>query len=275
MPAKYPPDPSRLAPLALVAAASGEGDPVLLLHGQPGSGSDWLPLIGELRRRGVPLLVPDRPGYGRTGGRARGFFENADAMVDMLDRLGIERVVVTGHSWGGGVAVALAARYPERVCRLVLVAPVGHRRAVSLLDRVLAVPGVGRIASRAGFAALRASLGIRPLGAALAHGVIGVEPDQLERSMQHLTTPAVARTFADEQRLLVTETPALEAVLGAIRAPTTVVVGEDDRLVPPAAARALAERIDGAELVEVPKAGHLLPLTAPLALVEILVRDGV
>jgi pimeloyl-ACP methyl ester carboxylesterase len=274
MPAKQPPDPNRLAPLALVAAAGGEGDPVLLLHGQPGSGNDWLPLIRELRRRDVPLLVPDRPGYGRTGGPARGFFENADAMVDMLDRLGVDRVVVAGHSWGGGVAVALAARYPERVSRLVLVAPVGHRRAVGLLDRVLALRGVGSLATRAGFAALRASLSVGPLRAAVAHGMTGVEPAQLERSMRHLLAPAAARSFAREQRSLVTETPALEAVLGSIRAPTTVVVGEDDRLVPPAAAHALARQIDGAELVEVPKAGHLLPLTAPLALVRVLVREA-
>jgi pimeloyl-ACP methyl ester carboxylesterase len=270
MPAKHPSEPDRLSPLALVAAAGGDGDPVLLLHGQPGSGSDWLPLIRELRRRGVPLLVPDRPGYGRTGGRARGFFENAEAMVEMLDRLGVERVVAVGHSWGGGVGVALAARYPERVSRLVLVAPVGHHRAVGLVDRLLAVRGIGSVASRAGFAALRASLGLRPLRAALAFGVSGVEPAQLERSMRRLLVPGTARSFADEQRSLVTETPALEAVLGSIRAPTTVVVGQDDRLVPPAAAHALAEQIAGAKLVEVPKAGHLLPLTAPLALARIL-----
>ena len=274
MPAKQPPDPNRLAPLVLVAAAGGEGDPVLLLHGQPGSGTDWLPLIRELRRRDVPLLVPDRPGYGRTGGAARGFFENADALVDMLDRLGVERVVVAGHSWGGGVAVALAARYPERVSRLVLVAPVGHRRAVGLFDRLLALRGIGSVASRAGFAALRASFNVRPLRAAVAHGVSGVERAQLERSMRHLLAPGTARSFAREQRSLVTETPALEAVLGSIRAPTTVVVGEDDRLVSPAAAHALAGQIDGAELVEVPKTGHLLPLTAPQALAEILAQRG-
>src|SRR5262249_11677932 len=156
----------------------------------------------------------------------------------------------------------LAARYPERVTRLVLVAPVGHRRAVGLVDRLLALPGIGSLASRAGFAALRASLGVRPLRAALAHGVTRVEPAPLERSRRRLLAPAAARSFAEEQRRLVTETPALEAVLGSIRAPTTVVVGEDDRLVPPAAAQALAQQIDGAELVEVPKAGHLLPLTA-------------
>jgi 4,5:9,10-diseco-3-hydroxy-5,9,17-trioxoandrosta-1(10),2-diene-4-oate hydrolase len=270
MPAKHPHDQHRMAPLALVAAAGGEGEPVLLLHGQPGSGSDWLPLIRELRRRRVPLLVPDRPGYGRTGGPAGGFFENADALVEMLDRLGVERVVVVGHSWGGGVAVALAARYPERVSRLVLVAPVGHRRAVGILDRLLALPGVGEVASRAGFAALRASLGVRPLRAALAHNMGGVEPAQLERSARRLFGPSAARSFADEQRSLVTETPALEAVLGSISAPTTVVVGADDRLVPPAAAEAVARMIAGAELVEVPAAGHLLPLTAPLALAQIL-----
>ena len=157
----------------------------------------------------------------------------------------------------------------------MLVAPVGHRRAVGLLDRMLAVPGLGSLASRAGFAALRASLGVRPLRAALAHSMGGVEPAQLERSLRGLLAPTAARSFAEEQRSLISETPALEAVLGSIDVPTTVVVGEADRLVPPAAAQALAERIAGAELVEVPEVGHLLPQTAPLALARILLQSTV
>jgi pimeloyl-ACP methyl ester carboxylesterase len=273
MPAKHPQDQQRIAPVALVAAAGGEGDPVLLLHGQPGSGTDWVPVIRELLRRRVPLLVPDRPGYGLTGGPAGGFFQNADALVAMLDRIGVARVVAVGHSWGGGVAVALAARHPERVSKLVLVAPVGHRRAVGALDRLLALPGLGRMASRVGFAALRASLGVRPLRAA-AHSLSGVEPAQLQRSVRRLA-PAAARSFAQEQRALVTETPALEALLSDIRTPTVVVVGEEDRLVPPEAARALAEQIAGAELVAVPSHGHLLPLTAPLALVQLVLQGAV
>src|SRR4051812_49524817 len=104
MPAKHPHDQQRIAPVALVAAAGGEGDPVLLLHGQPGSGSDWVPVIRELRRRGVPLLVPDRPGYGLTGGPAGGFFENADALGSILGPVGVAPGGLLGPRRGGGGA---------------------------------------------------------------------------------------------------------------------------------------------------------------------------
>src|SRR4051812_49612397 len=114
MPAKHPHDQQRIAPVALVAAAGGEGDPVLLLHGQPGSGSDWVPVSRELRRRGVPLLVPDRPGYGLTGGPAGGFFENADAPVSMLDPIGGAPGGVVGPSWGGGGAGGVGPPPPPR-----------------------------------------------------------------------------------------------------------------------------------------------------------------
>src|SRR4051812_50094927 len=102
MPAKHPHDQQRIAPVALVAAAGGEGDPVLLLHGQPGSGSDWVPVIRELRRRGVPLLVPDRPGYGLTGGPAGGVFQKPPAPGSVPDPVRGPPGGVGGPPPGGG-----------------------------------------------------------------------------------------------------------------------------------------------------------------------------
>jgi pimeloyl-ACP methyl ester carboxylesterase len=96
----------------------GGGPAVLLLHGQPGSRADWAQVVAALAGD-ARVLVPDRPGYGGTGGRPLGFAGNAEAAVGLLDRLGIRRVIAVGHSWGAGVALALAARYPERVLSFV------------------------------------------------------------------------------------------------------------------------------------------------------------
>src|ERR1035438_6292999 len=107
----------------LRSAAVGSHE-VVLLHGQPGSGSDWRQLAdllpGDLR-----LLALDRPGYGASRVAAGGFAFNARAVLAEMDARSIERAVLVGHSYGGGVALSLATLAPERVEALVLMASVG------------------------------------------------------------------------------------------------------------------------------------------------------
>jgi pimeloyl-ACP methyl ester carboxylesterase len=79
------------------------------------------------------------------------------------------------------------------------------------------------------------------------------------------------RSFLVEQRALISESPELERSLGGIAVPTAVVTGASDRIVPPAAARALAKAIPGAELVIVP-GGHLVAFEQPQRIAEIVRR---
>jgi pyruvate dehydrogenase E2 component (dihydrolipoamide acetyltransferase) len=97
---------------------------VVLLHGQPGSGSDWRQLA-DLLPSELSLLALDRPGYGASRVAAGGFAFNAHAVLAELDARGIERAVLVGHSYGGGAALSLAKLAPERVEALVLLASVG------------------------------------------------------------------------------------------------------------------------------------------------------
>ncbi|MGH9095063.1 MAG: alpha/beta fold hydrolase, partial [Acidimicrobiales bacterium] len=108
---------------SLVADDAGSGPVVLLLHGQPGRARDWHRVQARLTDS-CRVLIPDRLGYGRTGGRAAGFAANADACLALLDRLGVDRAVVAGHSWAGAVALALAEHHRDRVAGLALVASV-------------------------------------------------------------------------------------------------------------------------------------------------------
>jgi 2-hydroxy-6-oxonona-2,4-dienedioate hydrolase len=85
-----------------------------------------------------------------------------------------------------------------------------------------------------------------------------------------LLTPAAWRSFVREQRFLVRDLPELEPRLGEIAAPTTIVAGGGDHVVPIAAARRLAEQIPEAELVEVRHAGHLLHVQHAARLAEIV-----
>lgn len=99
----------------------------------------------------------------------------------------------------------------------------------------------------------------------------GIQPTYLRTARRALLAPAAWRAYVAEQRWLIRDLPALEARLGAIRAPTTILVGAADRIVPPEASRALATQIEGAALVVRPRAGHLLPQRNPGLIADAIV----
>jgi 4,5:9,10-diseco-3-hydroxy-5,9,17-trioxoandrosta-1(10),2-diene-4-oate hydrolase len=111
-------------------AQLGEGPALLLLHGGgPGAtgASNFIRNIPALARH-FRLIVPDLPGYGRsTKGidRADPFGDLADAMLGLLDALGVDKVHALGNSLGGACALRLALERQERVERLVLLGPGG------------------------------------------------------------------------------------------------------------------------------------------------------
>jgi pimeloyl-ACP methyl ester carboxylesterase len=233
------------------------GGVVVLLHGQPGSALDWR-LVAAALPPDLAVVASDRPGYGSNPAPATGLSGNAHAVLDLLDRRGIESATVVGHSWGGGVAVALAEQHPERVDGLVLAASIGPHCLVAV-DRLLAARIVGPPIVRASFV-----LG-GPLGRRRFRRVIGRDAEVAEMLAANRAR-GLWRTFVIEQRAMISELPALDAGLGAIRAPTTVVTGGRDRLIPRVTPRALAAAIPGARLEVLERAGHTLPMRAPVAL---------
>jgi len=245
-----------------------EPPPTLLaLHGQPGSARDF----GRLARAldgACPVLAPDRPGWAsRAAEPAGGFASGAADAVAVLDREGVERAVVLGFSWGGGVAVELAARYPERVRGLVLAASIGPGEP-TMVDRLLALPVVGRAVCAGGLALTRIVLGRRAVDRFLGRRMKGLEPDQFRNLAADHLTRAALDSFLTEQRALVDEWPAIERRLGDVQVPTVVVTGDRDRLVAAGSARRLTAAIPGAELRVVPGAGHFLPGAAVAVLAE-------
>ena len=100
-------------------------EPVLLIHGSPGSGSNFVLLGPELARDGRRVIAPDLPGYGNSPMTPSMSHEtNAKYMARMLDELGIGRVHVVGWSSGGGVAMELAHQFPDRVASVTLLAAI-------------------------------------------------------------------------------------------------------------------------------------------------------
>lgn len=218
---------------------------VLALHGWGRSSEDFAATL-----RGLDAVALDLPGFGATPAppEAWGSAEYAGAVAAALDDLDVP-VVVVGHSFGGRVAVHLAAARPESVAGLVLTgAPVARRPG--------ATAGRPSLAYRAGRALHRRGL------------LPEARMDALRRrygSRDYLAATGVMRAVHVR---LVNET--YEAQLAAITCPVELVWGDDDADVPVAVAEAARSRLAQATLTVVPGAGHLTPLTAPDAL-----RDAV
>ncbi|MHB8244890.1 MAG: alpha/beta fold hydrolase [Acidimicrobiales bacterium] len=252
----------------------GGGPPVLLIHGQPGGGSDWWAVAEELRSDSR-VIAPDRPGWGSHPRPATTLAANADALVRMLVARGISQdadgpIIVVGHSLGGGIAIELALCDPELVGALVLVGSVGVARALTGMDRLLAVPFVGDRVLRAGGLALRrtAQAASRLSHLSRTEGLVAmanrrpsVRAVMAEGSRQ--MDGRERRSFLIEQRALIDETPRIEARLASLRVPCIVIHGASDHVVAPEAAVELAAAIPGAELLLLEKTGHRLPFEKP------------
>jgi pimeloyl-ACP methyl ester carboxylesterase len=245
----------------------GRGPSVLVVHGQPGLASDWDGvsdrLVADHR-----VLAPDRPGYGESAGDALGLAANADVLADMLVERGAAPATVVGHSYGGGIAILLAARRPEVVSGLVLVGSVGRGDSINVVDHVLALPWAGEALSAAGLLALGRVL---PRLRGLAGHVPGRRLAWLEASLpdrHYLDVAArfghqIWRSFVVEQRALVREIEDVEAALPLIEVPTVVIAGTWDVVVPASVAASVAAAVPGAELVTVARTGHFIPRDAP------------
>jgi pimeloyl-ACP methyl ester carboxylesterase len=233
-------------------------DPVVLLHGQPGSVRDWDLVVPHLISQ-TTLLAFDRPGYDGAS-EPGGIEHSANATLARMDARGIELATVVGLSFGGGVAAWIAARNPERVRALVLISAAANRAALLPVDRLLAAPVAGRLASGAMVSGAGLALSSRRLRQRFAKRH-AVPADFLDATGRHIRTSAVRHAFLVEQRALLKELPVLEELLPTITAPTTVVVGTADTVVGAKAGHLLARQIPQANLVEIEGGRHALTAT--------------
>lgn len=224
---------------------AGAGDPVLFLHGA--GGLMWDPLL-EALSAGHTVYAAEHPGAGESDALEHlpGIWELVLFYDELLDGLGLDTVAVLGHSFGGMVAAELAANNPRRVSRLVLIAPIGLWRD----DAPIA-------------------------------DLAGIPPESLPELVLADPTGPLAGLLtppADDPRALFEAAVRMASVLHFIwpipdkglrrrihrvSAPTLLVWGERDKLVPPLYADEFAALLRTSERVLIPDAGHLPHLEQP------------
>lgn len=229
---------------------SGAGESTLLFpHYFGGSGRSWDEVTTRLPD--VRCIAPDLRGFGDSdapGGSTYSVDENADDIAALIEALGVERWTLVGHSMGGKIALALAARRPAGLQKLVLLAPSPPTpEPIPDQERKRLLDGYGdRQAAEQTFRAITSP----PLSSQLHNRVL---EDNLRSSREAWRAWLESGSRED-----------ISARISRIEVPVMVLGGECDGGITPALLqREIVERIDGAQLRVVSGAGHLLPLEAP------------
>jgi pimeloyl-ACP methyl ester carboxylesterase len=237
--------------------SEGEGDPLLFLHGADGL-PGWPPFLESLARS-CRVVAPDHPGFGCSEG-----LEHLDDVVDLalyytefIEALGLTQPYLVGHSLGGMIAAEVAAIAPDLASKLVLIAPIGlwlddH----PVLDFFAATPEE-----------LAAALFHDP-GSAVAREMMTLPSDpeaQLEAVLERTKNLSAAGKF-----LWPIPDKGLKKRIHRIVAPTLLLWGGSDRLLPPIYGEEFLKRIDGARLTVLTGAGHMLPFEKPEEFVAVV-----
>lgn len=234
---------------------TGRGDPVLLVPGLSGQGAFWAPQVAYLKRD-FRVIVHDHRGAGQsTHSRIKYSVEQmADDVVRLMDGLGIEAAHLVGHSTGGAIGQVIAQDHPQRLRSLVLSATwagpdtyfrrLFESRKETLLDSGLAAY------LRASVLVLAPPWWVSRNDAAIAQG--------------HAATIAAAPPI----EVVASRIDAIIAFdrrsrLGDVRAPTLVIVAQDDMVTPRFYSDELARGISGAQYVVLDGGGHFAPQVAP------------
>lgn len=207
-------------------AVAGHGEPVILIHGLSGSALWWSRNIPALARR-FRVHVVELPGFGAMSGHGRFVLNDAATWLrEWMRAAHLDRAHIVGHSMGGYIGIQLAASFPDVVDRLVLVAPAGVPTGRSVAGQLIPMALAVRQARPTFF----------PI---LAYDVWRAGPFTLARAGLDLIAQDVRHAVA------------------RIAAPTLLIWGRQDPLVPPIHGATLRLRIPNSRLLFVDHAGHI------------------
>ena len=237
---------------------------ILLLHGFGASlqaWDDWAPAL----EKNLRVLRIDIPGFGLSGPAVnQDYSDAADVarVIALLDQLGVQQVIIAGHSMGGRIAWNLAAAHPERVSKLVLLSPDGFPDPNAKSDKTYEVPALlGLLPYSLPQWALRVG-GVAPAFADDSQ----LTPQMMQRYHDMMLAPGVRTALLERMRQTRNSNPVVR--LQSIKIPTLLLWGEKDAFIPLSNAQDYLKAMPQARLVTLPGVGHVLHEEAPQASVQ-------
>jgi pimeloyl-ACP methyl ester carboxylesterase len=237
-----------------------KGTTVLLIHGLGGSVERWIYNINSLAQY-HRVYVMDLPGFGLAE-KIRvplTFSHGAQFIKDFMQVQGIDNASLIGHSMGGAITLQFALKFPDKVERLVLVDSAGLGKELALILRLISLPYVGEYFTRRGRKET-----VRPLLTRCVYNPTVITDELVEYTYQHTIRPGANKCFLSTLRWIsnlrgqrADNVNSLVKNLTSIVAPTLVLWGKQDRMIPVAHAYVAKRGIPNAELCILDSCGHL------------------
>lgn len=236
---------------------TGEGPAVLLIHGGgPGAYgySNFSKNFHALAAKGNRVIVMDMPGFGQSdyrGGRESLFHAPAEAVLEIVDHLGIDKVSLVGNSMGGGAALRFALDNQDRTDKLVLMGPGGSLAATSTF------PTEGLIRMVMFYEADGPSVEkLDRIIDLLVFDRSMITPDLVQERFRYATMPHVVANPPFRGQLTHPRNELWRDSLEQLQHKTLLIWGKEDRVIPLDMAFILLKRIQNSSLHVFPKCGH-------------------
>ena len=229
------------------------GPPLLLIHGFAQSSWAWRLVLAQLSQQfdAIAVCLPGLGWSDKPHGADYRFATQVARLTELLERLGLPAAHVCGNSMGGALALWLAAAQPQRVAKLVLVGPAAHGMFPAALAAELQHEALAPLWQLPGFDRL--------LKLGLTHGAykhLPVDEHYMAHFLAPLRSDGAVRATLRIARYFRQDLQALEPFLPLVRAPTLLIRGKHDLLVPGHIARHILRRVPHARLLVYAASGH-------------------